>query len=155
MSIKIKGLEQLTKDLRKFGADGERVVKTEINISATNIERGAINRAPFSISGVPVGIKQRINKVFEDSGLKAKVGVEGFDPFPAYVEFGTGMNFTELVASDPSNYDESVRELARQFYVNGLGTLPASPYLFPSFFEERPELIEQLRKELDKLAKSV
>ena len=154
MSIKIKGLDQLTKDLRKFGQDGNRIVKSEIEIAATNIEKGAIQRVPFQLSGVPLGIKQRINKVIENGGLSARVGVEGQDPFPAYLEFGTGSKFSDLVNSDPQNYDESVRELARQFYVNGLGTLPARPYLLPSYFQERPALIERLKKELDILAKN-
>lgn len=149
MSVKIKGLDQLIRELRKFGKDAEQIVVKEIGITAGQIEFKASNRKPFILASTP------INKKIENRGLTAKVGVEGKNPFPAYVEFGTGSNFTDLVNSDPSNYDSEVRELAREFYINGLGTLPAQPYLFPSFFEERPKLLENLKRELDNLASKI
>jgi HK97 gp10 family phage protein len=151
MAVKIKGLDKLIKDLEKFGDDGEKVVKKRIEFSATNIERNAINRVPFEFTF----IRQRIDKQILDGGLRAKVGVQGTDenPLPAYVEFGTGLSAQQLLNS--GEYDQDVRDIAIQFYKNGKGTLPANPYLFPSFFEERPKLIESLKKELDKLAKAV
>lgn len=155
MSVKIKGLDKLVKKLSKFGEDGERAVKRNIEFSATNIELNAIRRAPFEIGGVPTGIKQKIDKSISNGGLTAKVGVQGSDPFPIYIEVGTGLNFIELVNSDPANYDDDIKELARQFYINGQGTLPARPYLFPSFFEERPKLLEELEKDLTELANKV
>lgn len=155
MGVKVKGLDKLVKKLNKFGDDGERAVKRNIEFSATNIELNAIRRAPFEIAGIPTGIKQKIDKIISNGGLTAKVGVQGSDPFPLYVEVGTGLNFIELVNSDPVNYDEDIKDLARQFYVNGLGTLPARPYLFPSFFEERVKLIEELKKDLTELANKV
>jgi hypothetical protein len=52
-------------------------------------------------------------------------------------------------------YDNEIRTLARLYYINGEGTLPASPYLFPAFFDERPKLIEEIKKDLERLAKQV
>jgi hypothetical protein len=152
MSLKIEGLDKVLADLKKFGDRAEKGIKREVNISVTSIERNAIQKAPFEIVGIQTGIKQLINKRFEDNGFSGKVGVEGNDPFPAYVEFGTGTNFTDLVAEKPQLYTADVQEIAYNFFVNGLGTLPASPYLFPSFFEERTKFVDNLRKELDKLA---
>ena len=158
MSIKIKGLDQLTKDLRKFGQDGKRVVIDELDISATTIQRRAFERAPAYLDSgqtVPLNIKQRIDKRFENSGLTVKVGVQGSQDLDAYVEFGTGLNFLEIVSRDPNNYTPEILELARIFYKNGQGTLKGKPYLFPSFFEESPKLLERLKKELETLANKV
>lgn len=158
MSVKIKGLDKLVKKLNKFGDDGERAIVSEITTAATNIERNAIARAPFEIKGIPTGIKGKIAKEITNRGLTAKVLVRGVskqEPFPAHVEYGTGINFTQLVASDPSNYDADVQKLAYEFFINGLGTLPATPYLWPSFFEERPKLLEELERKLTALANKV
>jgi HK97 gp10 family phage protein len=158
MSIKIKGLDKLIKDLRKFGSDATKVVKRELSNSGTNIERAAINRAPafLSSSGKAVlNIKQRIDKTIDNGGLTVKVGVQGSQDLDAYIEFGTGLNFLEIVNARPQDYTNEIKELARIFYKNGQGTLKGTPYLFPSYFEEAPKLIEQLKSELDKLAKGV
>jgi HK97 gp10 family phage protein len=158
MSIKIKGLDNLTKDLRKFGTDATKVVKRELSNSGTNIERAAINRAPAFLSGdgrAVLNIKQRIDKTIDNGGLTVKVGVQGSQDLDAYIEFGTGLNFLEIVNARPQDYTNEIKELARIFYKNGQGTLKGTPYLFPSYFEEAPKLIEQLKSELDKLAKGV
>jgi hypothetical protein len=158
MSIKIKGLDQLTKDLRKFGQDGKRVVIDELDISATTIQRRAFERAPaFLDSGqtVPLNIKQRIDKRFENGGLTAKIGVQGSEPMDGWVEFRTGAFFQDLIASEPRYQTPEILALARQFFRTGDGTLKGKPYLFPSFFEESPRLIENLKKELETLAKKV
>ena len=152
MAIKIKGLDQLTKDLRNFGQEGDKIVKFEIETAATNIERSAKNSLPFQFNF----IDQRINKEFKNGGFTAKVGPDLGVPNPLYgwIEFGTGSGFRDLIQKDPQNYnDPEVRELAYQFFETGLGKMPATPYMMPSFFEERPKLIERLKKELDNLAK--
>lgn len=151
MGIKVKGFDRAVKNLRSFGVEGDKIVKREINISASSIELGAIQRAPNTIGGIQTGIKQRINKQIVNGGFGAKVGVEGSDPFPAYVEFGTGSNFTDLVNARPDLYDENVKAIAREFYVNGKGTLKAYPYLFPAFFEERVVLVRNLKLKLTEL----
>lgn len=151
MAIKIKGLDKLAKDLRKFGADGEKALKLNIELAATNIERGAIARLKPELNF----IRQRIDKRIEDGGFTAKVGVQGTEenPVPLYHEVGTGLFASQLL--NGGQYDDEIRALARLYYINGEGTLPASPYLFPAYFEERPKILEELRKDLERLAKSV
>jgi HK97 gp10 family phage protein len=151
MSIKIEGLDKLLKDLEKFGKEGRKEAVTAITNSASNIVRNSVDRLPNEYNF----IRQRIEQKISDGGLTAKVGPQGEEDIFAYVEFGTGQNFLDLVASDPQNYDSDVKELAKNFYKNGLGTLPATPYLFPSFFEERPKLIESLKRRIEQLAKQV
>jgi HK97 gp10 family phage protein len=151
MSIKIQGLDKLVKDLEKFGKEGRKEAVTAITNSASNIVRNSIDRLPEEYNF----IRQRIEQKISDGGLTAKVGPQGEEDIFAYVEFGTGQNFLDLVASDPQNYDKDVRDLARLFKKKIPGTLPATPYLFPSFFEERPKLIESLKKRIEQLAKEV
>jgi HK97 gp10 family phage protein len=156
MSIKIKGLDKLIKDLRKFGTDGTKVVKRELSNSGTNIERAAINRAPAFLSGdglAVLNIKQRIDKTIDNGGLTVKVGVQGSQDLDAYIEFGTGLNASQLL--NKPEYTDEIRALAWTFKKEKDGTLKGTPYLFPSYFEEAPKLIEQLKSELDKLAKGV
>ena len=40
-----------------------------------------------------------------------------------------------------------------EFYKNGLGTLPGRPYLFPAWFEETANIVDDLKKELKALEK--
>jgi len=151
MAVTIKGLDKLLKDLTKFGDDGAKAVVTQLGNSKSNIERGAISRVPFEF----IFIKQKINSEVEDRGLTVKVGVEGTDenPIPAYVEFGTGQFAKNLLFS--GEYDQEIRDIAIKFKKDVDGRSPATPYLFPAFFEERPKLIERLEKELDQLARKV
>jgi HK97 gp10 family phage protein len=156
MSIKIKGLDKLTKDLRKFGEEGNKVVKREIDIAGTNIQRGAFQRAPSYLDSnqtAPLNIKQRIDKTFENGGLTVKVGVQSQNELDAYVEFGTGLDAKQIL--NQPQYTDEIRALALTFFKTGDGTLKGTPYLFPSFFEESPRLIENLKNELNNLADKV
>jgi hypothetical protein len=155
MAIKIEGLDKLIKDLQKFEKDGAVSVKRNIEFSATNIEVGAVRDAPAQLGGMMLNIKQRIDKTFENGGFTAKVGIQGTQDIDAYIEFGTGLNFKDIVSRNPQNYDASVLELAKTFFKTGDGTLKGRPYLFPNFFKESPKLIEKLKKDLDNLAKKV
>lgn len=155
MSIKIKGLSKVTSDLKKFGVDGTNVIKRELDITATDIQRKAFTRARSRLGNEPLNIKQRIDKTVSNGGLTWKVGIQGAEDLDAYVEFGTGLNFIDIVNREPGKYTPEILAVARLFYKNGQGNLPGTPYLFPSFFEESPKLIENLKSELTKLAKKV
>jgi len=150
MSIKVEGLDKLVNDLKKFGNDGERIVKTELNVSGSTIERNAINRAPAMLGGQMLNIKQRIDKTVENQGFTVKVGVQGQQDLDAYIEFGTGLDAAQLL--NRPNYTDEIRDLALTFFKTGDGTLRNRSYLFPSFFEESPKLIQNLKRELENLA---
>lgn len=155
MSIKIKGLSKVTSDLKKFGVDGTNVIKRELDITATDIQRKAFTRARSRLGNEPLNIKQRIDKNVSNGGLTWKVGIQGAEDLDAYVEFGTGLNFIDIISREPGKYTPEILAVARLFYKNGQGPLRGTPYLFPSFFEESPKLIENLKSELTKLAKKV
>jgi hypothetical protein len=158
MAIKIEGLDKVLADFKKFGDDGVRSVKKNIEFSATNIESKAISRAPAQLGGQQLNIKQRIDKVFEDGGLSAKVGVQGSQDLDAWIEFGTGVDFIDLINDNPKYRTPEILSLAETFLGKirpRTGTLKGTPYLFPSFFEESPELIKRLERDLKNLAGKV
>jgi HK97 gp10 family phage protein len=153
MSIKIKGLDNLTKDLRKFGSDATKIVKRNLSDSGTNIELAAIRRAPARLGTAVLNIKQRIDKTVTNSGFTVKVGVQGTQDLDAYIEFGTGLNASQILSKP--EYSQEIRDLAWTFKKERDGTLKGTPYLFPSYFEETPRLIESLKSDLERLANGV
>jgi hypothetical protein len=150
MSIKVDGLDKLVSDLKKFGNDGERIVKRELEDTATNISLKATNRAP---GAEPFNIKQRILAEPSNGGLSWQVGVQGTTEFDVWVEFGQGLD-PEQLWNSPA-YSQEVKDLAKEFIGKirpGTGTLRNQAYLFPSFYEESPKLIQNLKRELENLA---
>jgi len=144
MAVKIKGLDKAIKELSKKGDLAISAIKEELEDTATAIELNAINLAPAQIVGVNLNIKQRIDKVVENQGLLWKVGVQGTQDFDAYVEFGTGLSAKEILSSP--NYTDEIRAIARTFYKTGQGTLRGRPYLFPSYFKNTANLVENIEK---------
>jgi hypothetical protein len=59
--------------------------------------------------------------------------------YAPYVEFGTGA-FVKVPTG--------LEDYAMQFYVNGEGITPATPFFFAPFLTKRKELIEQIKKDL-------
>jgi hypothetical protein len=153
MSIKVKGLDKLLRKIQRFESDGRRVIVDELDITATSIQQEAKRRAPAYLTSTGdqrLNISQRIDKYPENNGLTWKVGIQGTQDLDAYIEFGTGSS-AESILSGPQ-YTPEIRALAFTFYKTGDGTLRGVPYLFPAFFQESPKLIENLRKELKRLA---
>lgn len=146
MSIKVIGLDSAIRALRKKGQDAERAILDELEDTATNIELTAINLAPSSISGLPLNIKQRINKKPYNKGFTWKVGIESQNDFDAYVEFGTGLSAKEILSRP--DYTPEIRGLAYSFYKNGEGTLRGKPYMFPAYFQHTAQLVQRLKDEV-------
>lgn len=149
-AIKVKGVASVTKALSKFGESARKELISILQDNATAIELNAIRKAPATLGGKPINIKQRINKKSERGGLTWLIGVEGADPLPVYVEFGTGASAREILAP----YTDDIKALAREYYINGLGTLKGKPYLIPSWYAQEPILLKELEDELSRLAKN-
>lgn len=151
MSVRVVGLDQALKDLDKKGDAVIEAVKEKLADVATEIEINAIRRAPNQWEGLPLSIKQRIDKVVQDNGLTYKVGVQGADPdfeIEAWLEFGTGLSAKEILGRP--NYTTEVRDIARRFFRNGKGRIIGQPYLFPSYFEATADLVKQIEDEIIK-----
>jgi hypothetical protein len=151
MTIRVNGLDEAIRDIRKKGKQAERAVIEQLEDTASLIEFGAKNDAPAQIGGVPISLKQRIDKVVSNGGLKWIVGVQGSDDLSAYIEFGTGLSAKEIL-SNP-NYTQAMRDLAFTFFKTGEGTLRGTPYLFPNYIKHTANLVEEIRKEIEKAIK--
>jgi hypothetical protein len=149
MTIRVNGLDEAIRDIRKKGKQAERAVIEQLEDTAALIEFGAKNDAPF---GQGLSIKQRIDKVGSEGGLKWIVGVQGTLDIDAYYEFGTGLSAKEILANP--DYTQEMRDLAYYgFYKNGLGTLRGTPYLFPNYIKYTANLVDEIRKEIEKAIK--
>jgi hypothetical protein len=151
MAIIVKGLDAALKDLDKQENIVIEAVKDILASTATDIEIEAIRNAPSVWEGLPLNIKQRIDKVSEENGLSWRVGVQSGDPvfeIEAWLEFGTGLSAREIL-SNPQ-YTQEVRDVARRFYRNGRGRIIGQPYLMPAFFRNTANLVTDIENEINK-----
>jgi hypothetical protein len=158
MANNVKGLERVLQRFKKFGVEGRKVVIDQLNVTASAIQLGAKLRAPGGFDNDRTGeyetlnIISRIDKIPSNGGLKWEVGIQAkdFNVFDIYIEFGTGSSAESILSG--SEYTPEIRQLANKYFINGDGTIKGVPYLFPAFFQESPKLIDNLRKELKRLA---
>lgn len=132
---RIRGLDSLQRKLERLPAQIKQETIERIEDTADAIVLKAVNRAPVDL-GV---LKQSIDNEPKNGGLNYVVFVSA--EYAPYVEFGTG---TEVqVPSELNDY-------ARQFKGSGkrLVNLPARPFFFPAYFEERRKLVEDLKKSI-------
>jgi HK97 gp10 family phage protein len=151
MSVKVIGLDKALADLDKKGDDVIEAVKDALSSAATDIEIDAIRNAPSQWNGLPLNIKQRIDKVSDDGGLSWKVGIQSGDPvfeIEAWLEFGTGLSAKQIL-SNPV-YTQEVRDVARRFYRNGRGRIIGQPFLMPAFFRNTANLVSDIEAEINK-----
>jgi len=149
MSVRVKGLDKALADLNTKSEAVIDAVKETLASAATDIEIQAIRNAPSTWNGLPLSIKQRIDKVVENNGLAWKVGVQSGDPvfeIEAWLEFGTGLSAKEILANP--QYTQEVRDIARQFYRNGEGRIIGRPYLMPAFFANTANLVEEIEEQI-------
>jgi len=151
MSVKVIGLDKALADLDKKGDAVIEAVKDALSSAATDIEIDAIRNAPSQWNGLPLNIKQRIDKVSDDGGLSWKVGIQSGDPvfeIEAWLEFGTGLSAKQIL-SNPV-YTQEVRDVARRFYRNGRGRIIGQPFLMPAFFRNTANLVSDIEAEINK-----
>lgn len=151
MSVTVKGLDTALKDLDKKSDLVIEAVKDALANAATDIELEAIRNAPSQWEGLPLSIKQRIDKVVEDNGLNWRVGVQsGSSDFEieAWLEFGTGLSAREILSRP--EYTPEIRAIAQRFYRNGQGRIIGQPYLMPAFFRNTANLVQEIENEINK-----
>lgn len=124
------------KDLDKYRNDVVKRVRTLIGDFASQLETEATRDAPNFI---------HIDKKISKGGLLAEVGVMGDNPMAAYIEFGTGLSAQQIL----SPYPQWIKDIAMQFYVNGMGTIQGKPYLYNNYLR----ILHSFRVELDRILK--
>lgn len=137
-----KVINTTSDNLKKYKADQIRKMRYLVVDTVKDIEVEATRKAPVGEDGDHfITIKSE----FRDNDLTGEVGVWGENNLAAYFEFGTGLSAREILAP----YPEWIREIARKFYINGLGTLKGKPYLYPSVLKNT----EIFNKKLDEIIK--
>ena len=141
-AIRINGLERLIDQLKSISKEAERMTNDNLNLSAIKIADQANFDAPKFLKGNVVK-RDRFNNgktwrvYIDDSAL----------PIAAYWEFGTGLSAATILAP----YPRTIQQIALTFKTTGEGTLRGKPFFYPAYFEEIPELIKNLKRDLERL----
>lgn len=125
-----------SKNLKKYQQKTIQKIKDLVVDKITDVEEMATRQAPNFIS---------IDKKFTADELEGEVGVMGENVIAAYIEFGTGLYAADLL----KDYPQWIRDIAIEFYINGMGTLKSSPYLYNNFLIKEAEFKNELNKILD------
>lgn len=126
--MKVSGLDSA---LRALDFDENTILKL-LDDTANDIAQQAISNVNDSLVGATINV-QKI-----DGGYTVNIGSD-FD-MSAFIEFGTG----NYVILEP----EYTSEYARQWYVNGKGTLRPAPFLMPAYRVGVNRFLVELDKEL-------
>lgn len=143
--MRVRGYRETLAALKNFGREGEYLIR-ELTISNGEeiAQKARRNLSTVSNELDPTGtIMQSINFKSENNGFKAVIFVNQL-PMGAYIEFGTGV----YVQVDPE-----WKDIAWQFYVNGMGQLHPHPYFYPAFNEGREKYIRDLKDALEHLTR--
>lgn len=130
--IKIDGLEKTLArfDIKKY----EPQIQTCFDKFGIRVELGAKQ-------AVPVDEGKLKGSIFQEPGrLSSTVGASV--DYAAYVEFGTGRFAAAHVPTLPKEW----QDLALTFFVNGKGTLPAHPFLYPAVNVASDLLLKELKE---------
>ena len=126
-------------NLDKYRKDQIRKMRELVVDTVTDIEVEATRKAPVGEDGDHF---IHIDKRFTNNDLTGEVGVMGENNLAAYFEFGTGLSAREILAP----YPQWIKDIAWQFYVNGLGTLKGKPYLYPAVLRYGNEFYKKMAK---------
>lgn len=118
-----------------------RRIKNANQITSLELETESKKRLQAQLEINNEGNGRLLNGIIgEHSGQFAMVYNRVF--YAPYVEFGTGAYASEYL----KDKDKDMRDYAYNFYVNGKGTMPAKPSMFPSAYAIKPKHIARLEK---------
>ena len=116
--------------LKELKNDLAKEIDMEIGAAAEDIATLARRKAPEFIAGT-ISVEKL-------SFLRYSIDVNY--RYSAYYEFGTG----EFYKKYKGRLTNEWREIASQYYVNGLGFTKQQPFLFPSVKQVQPKLYKKL-----------
>lgn len=142
---KIKNLNKVIANIKKFGKDAEQMTDLIINAGVNDIVLDARNRAPKDLGK----LQQNITSAkIKDNLYSIYVGGVA-QKYAPYVEFGTGNRVSLSYLKDvglPNSY-------AAKFKGKGVKkvNLTARPYFFPAILKGNKEIYKDLESELKHL----
>jgi hypothetical protein len=143
--MRVRGYRETLAALKNFGTEGENMIRSLTIANGQEIsEKAKDNFRTMADELDPTGtIYRSINFRPENNGFKAVIFVNQL-PMGAYIEFGTGV-YVEV--------DPEWKDIAWQFYVNGMGQLHPHPYFYPAYSEGREKYIRDLKDALEHLTR--
>lgn len=136
----VKGLKGLLRQLDNLEKTVDDKVMQVFTKYANIIYQEALSNLPAGASvirsagGVTVNVADNRVEIYFDTDLAG------------WIEFGTGIYAKNLLQSRPREWKDE----AMKFFVNGSGRMPAQPYLYPAFINNRDKLIQELDREAQK-----
>ena len=147
----------------------ENTLSKNLDLYKTKLFRDVVQLVEFAIKDTEIEAKRALNldvsytlarfinvvSSFRNKGLIGEVAVDGEkmsedrekgNDMAAYIEFGTGLSAREILAP----YPQWVKDIAMQFFVNGLGTLQGKPYLYNNFLKNVEKFKADLQALMDK-----
>lgn len=145
----------------------ENTLSKNLDLYKTQLFRDVVQLVEFAIKDTEMDAKRALNfdagyevdtrfinivSSFRNKGLIGEIAVdgaakdEGGNDMAAYIEFGTGLSAQEILAP----YPQWVKDVAMNFFVNGLGTLQGKPYLYNNFLKNVEKFKSDLQALMDK-----
>lgn len=139
----------LSKELNKFSDDMEKVIKSTIlEYMNAVLEQGLI--------GLPPSIASTYHLEVSNDGYTVLIYTDS--DLAAWMEFGTGTRETVKTGTSAEEYlagqPQEVSEEAAKFFVSGKGTMGAKPTFFPAWLRLKPEMVKEVQRRVDNLAKA-
>ncbi len=140
--MRVNGLRETLTRLNAFGVEGKRRIQQITSVTGNEIAtKAAQNLSSYTDVDLNGTIAQSINTKTENNGFKTVVSVNQV-PMGAYIEFGTG-TYVEVA--------DEWKDIAWQFYVNGMGQLHPHPYFYPAFKGGSDQYLQDLQDALQTL----
>lgn len=147
----------------------ENTLSKNLDLYKTKLYRDVVQLVEFAIKDTEIEAKRALNfdasypvdtrfititSSFKNKGLMGEVTADGAkredgkggNDMAAYIEFGTGLSAREILAP----YPQWVKDIAMEFFVNGLGTLQGKPYLYNNFLKNVEKFKADLKALMDK-----
>ena len=156
MGIKVKGLDKARRDLFKKRQLIVDAVKDTLANTATSIEIEAKTNSPksYQIGDATINLSfigQKINKKGFNDGLYWNVGLDvpaTGEQWEAWIEFGTGLSASQILGGVQYTSEIKAR-IKTLFFRNGKGRIIGKPYLYPAFFRNTDNLVNDMVNEIN------
>jgi len=141
INVRVTGLNKFIRRNKKYIEQYHRDIKKAHQITSLELESGSKRRLKAQLEKDALGSGGLLSSITaEHSGVFAMVYTNKF--YAPYVEFGTGAYAKDYL----QDKDKEMRDYAYKFYVDGSGTTPARPFMFPTAYEVKPKHIKRLKK---------